>query len=650
MLIYKMKITIFQVLALAVVANVAAQTAEERVKIKSGQDKGQIQLLNNDLKVLETERNVRISKYLAENGADKFEYIVNGSKRRMIDVVDGKPIYVGADNAAEARAIRVNRLYPNGALGLSLEGEGMTAAVWDVGSALATHQEFIDNGVNKVTLMDPEVAVEFHPTHVVGTVAAKGISISAKGMAPKANVLEYDLGGDNSEMSAEAQNGLLVSNHSYGVYVINEGEAIPSWIMGCYNNAARAWDQIAVNFPYYLPVKAAGNDGTSSYSGGLQSGLDKLTYEANAKNIMVVANADTDVHPIFGTFTALSINLSSSQGPSDDGRIKPDITADGTEVRSTASASNTAYDDATGTSMAAPGVTGGIVLLQQHYKNLHAGNYMKSSTVKGLICHTALDDNDYPGPDPRFGWGVMDAEASAMVISNAHNNSQAMIRQTDDADGNALSNTGANSTYVFNFSVGAAGPVKATLCWTDPAGAAQEGELNSATPALVNDLDLRITYNGTTYYPWKLNLADLNGGAIKGDNLVDNVERIDIDVAEPGQYTLTVSHKGSLSGGSQNYSLILSGANVILANDEYTINDVTVWPNPAKEVLNVNFAQPLDNALVSLIDMAGRVVYQSKTASGTKNFIINTGGFAKGVYMLNVNADSKSLSKKVVIE
>jgi serine protease AprX len=643
-----MKITIFQILALSVVANVAAQNAEERLKIKTAHDKEKTQQLNSDLKALETERNARISKYLIENSTAKYEYTVNGSKRRIIDIIDGKPVYVGADNAAEARAIRTNRLYPNGTLGLSLDGDGMTAAVWDVGSALATHQEFQNNGASRVTLMDAEVAVEFHPTHVSGTVAAKGTSSSAKGMAPKANVLMYDLGSDNSEMSFEADQGLLVSNHSYGVYVVNDGEAIPSWIMGCYNTAARTWDQIAVNYPYYLPVKAAGNDGVSSYSGGLQGGLDKLTYEANSKNILVVANAETSTHPITGAFNSLSINLSSSQGPTDDGRIKPDITADGTDVTSTSNESTTAYDEATGTSMASPGITGSVLLLQQHYKNLHSGNYMKSATVKGVICHTALDDNDYPGPDPRFGWGLMDSAAAATLISNANNNSLAFIRQTDSADNNLLTNSGVNSTYVYNFTVGAQAPVKATLCWTDPAGTAKDEQLNSAAPALVNDLDIRITHNGTTYYPWKLDLADLSSGAIKGDNLVDNVERIDIDAAEPGQYTLTISHKGTLSS-PQNYALILSGASILLGQDEHTFSDVIVWPNPAKEVLNVNFAQPLENAAIALVDMAGRVVYQAKAGTDT-DIIINTGGFSKGVYMLNISSDNKSLSKKVVIE
>ncbi|MFP9098185.1 S8 family serine peptidase [Flavobacterium sp. RHBU_24] len=642
-----MKITIFQIVALSVVANVAAQNAKERLKIQSVQDKAAIEVLKNELRAQENERRARVAKYLSENNTAKPQYTFNGSERRLYDVVNGKPIYIGADNASEARAIRTNRLYPNGTLGLSLEGEGMTAGIWDVGLPLATHQEFQNGTVSRVSVLDTDADLKFHPTHVAGTVAAKGIVSNAKGMAPKVNVKQYDLGDDNSEMMFEAGQGLLVSNHSYGVYVVNEGVAIPSWIMGCYNSSARGWDMIAVNFPYYLPVKAAGNDGVSSYEGGFQPGLDKLTYTATSKNVLVVANADTSTHPITGAFTNLSINLSSSQGPTDDGRIKPDITADGTDVTSTAEVNNTAYDEATGTSMASPGITGSIVLLQEHYRNLHSGNFMRSATVKGLICHTALDDNDYPGPDPRFGWGVMDSAASATIISNDANGNQAVIRQTDDT--NALTNTGANSTYVFNFTVGAAGPLKATLCWTDPAGNAQDDQLNSTVPALVNDLDLRITNGTTTYYPWKLNMADLNSGAIKGDNLVDNVERVDIDVAEPGQYTLTVSHKGTLVSGPQQYSLILSGANVILGEDEHQFRDVIVWPNPAKEVLHVNFAQPLENANIALVDIAGRVVYQAK-AGNDANITIDTAGFSKGVYMLNVNSDNKSLSKKVVIE
>lgn len=645
-----MKLTLFQILALTVVANVAAQSVEDRNKIKSIQDTKAVELLNEKITLRDVKRKEKVSLYLAQHPDKQIEFTVNNRDFRIIDVLDGKPVYIATDNSSEAIAIRTNRLNPGGALGLSLDGTGMTAGVWDGGRVLETHVEFVNNGVSRVTAVDGSGTGEgtnFHSTHVGGTIAASGIVRNAKGMAPNANLRSYDWNADLAEMTVEARdNAMLISNHSYGVpiYGDNNEMQVPNWYPGCYNDDSALLDQFAFTYEYYLMVKSAGNEGVSSYTGGLGAGIDKLTSEATSKNNIVVANADPTVNIITGATTSLMINVSSSQGPADDGRIKPDIAADGTNVYSTYNGNNTDYNTISGTSMAAPGITGSALLLQQHYYNLHSNDavrYMRSATLKGLICHTATDDNTFPGPDLRFGYGMMNSEAAANIITNANN--QNLLLES------VLQN---NNTFTYNFTVTAAGLVKATICWTDPAGTSREGLLNSTQRALVNDLDIRITRNGTTYYPWKFDLSNLGGGAITGDNLVDNLEKIEIPNAEPGDYTLTVSHKSTLRNGSQKYSLVLSGANNLsLSADKVVLGNVTVWPNPAKDVLNVNFGQKLDNVQVALVDMSGRVVYQTKTGSvSNQDFSINTSSFSKGIYVLTISSNNKTLNKKVVIE
>jgi uncharacterized protein YjdB len=100
------------------------------------------------------------------------------------------------------------------------------------------------------------------------------------------------------------------------------------------------------------------------------------------------------------------------------------------------------------------------------------------------------------------------------------------------------------------------GPLFASVSWTDRPGNVNTS-LNSATSRLINDLDIRITQNSTVSNPWKLLTFNTNG---KGDNTVDPYERIDI--ANPsGSYTITITHKGTLTGGSQNFSLIVTNAN-----------------------------------------------------------------------------------------
>ncbi len=78
----------------------------------------------------------------------------------------------------------------------------------------------------------------------------------------------------------------------------------------------------------------------------------------------------------------------SSLGPTGDGRIKPEVVADGVNVLSSISTADNAYDIYSGTSMATPATAGSSFLLQEYYQKLHGGTFMHSSTLKGLLIHT----------------------------------------------------------------------------------------------------------------------------------------------------------------------------------------------------------------------------------------------------------------------
>src|SRR5690606_8488090 len=181
----------------------------------------------------------------------------------------------------------------------------------------------------------------------------------AKGMAPNVQIKSYNWINDETEMIAAvnaAVDPIIISNHSYGVYVQGDDGLIDSWIMGAYTQDARDADNIARNNPKYLIVTSAGNSGTVSYPDGMFSGYDKLTMSTNAKNNLVVANAN----PVLTLFThelqSVIINSGSSQGPTDDLRIKPDITADGTNLFSPVPVD--AYATFSGTSMSSPNTAG----------------------------------------------------------------------------------------------------------------------------------------------------------------------------------------------------------------------------------------------------------------------------------------------------
>src|SRR5699024_3102681 len=122
---------------------------------------------------------------------------------------------------------------------------------------------------------------------------------------------------------------------------------------------------------------AAGNDRNAGYNPG-DGGYNLLAAEmSTAKNDIVVAA----VKKVLDYTGPSSVEMSgfSSWGPTNDRRIKPDISADGVGVFSSVAhdasgnVSNDSYSSYQGTSMAAPSVAGGILLLQELSADLNNG-------------------------------------------------------------------------------------------------------------------------------------------------------------------------------------------------------------------------------------------------------------------------------------
>ncbi len=477
---------------------------------------------------------------------------------------DGTPIYYRTFNVDAARSTRTDHLNAGGSLGLNLMGQNMTAHVWDGGHGRVTHQEYDGaGGSNRLTIRDAAseggTQLNFHAAHVTGTVMASGVQADAQGMAPHARVDGYMWNNDIAEATAAAANGMLVSNHSYGFAARdqNGNPQLPNYFFGGYIDESRSWDEVMYNAPFYLMVVAAGNDGNDNSANGAplggNSSYDKLTGHSTSKNNLVVANAQDANIAADGSLISVTINSSSSEGPTDDLRIKPDITGNGTQLYSTYHNSNTAYNSITGTSMASPNVTGSLLLLQQHYNNTN-GSFARSATIKGLALHTA-DDIGPTGPDAVHGWGLLNAKKAAETITG--NGTSSVVNELTLANGGSYQiQVDANG-----------GPLLASISWTDLPGTATTAT-NSSTSRLVNDLDIRVTKNGTTSTPWRLTGITTNG---KGDNTVDPYERVDIANAT-GTYTITVTHKGSLSGGNQAFTLIVTGTGTATPPPPITCN------------------------------------------------------------------------------
>lgn len=461
----------------------------------------------------------------------------NGNFKELMRLDEsGNPIYYTTDNVGAALTTRANRLNSGGSLGLNLDGQGMTIGIWDGGKVRNTHALL----TGRVTQVDNVTELSLHATHVAGTMmGGANASATAKGMASQALLRAYDWNSDESEVTNAAANGLLVSNHSYGA----DPASVPLGMWGRYNGEASAFDQIMFNAPYYQFVNSAGNSRNDGYNPD-KEGYDLLSGKSTSKNGIIVAA----VNQVSNYTNASSVTMSSfsSWGPCDDGRIKPDICGKGVNVRSSTSTSDTSYQQLSGTSMSSPNVAGTLLLLQQHYKNVK-GFFMRAATLRGLTLHTADEAGTDPGPDYRFGWGLMNAEKAAVLISKE--GSESYIQENDLQQ---------SKTYSFDVKpLNTAQPIVASICWTDPAGASAFGAVDNPTPALVNDLDLRLIQGNQENFPWRLNPAIVDDPATKGDNKVDNIEKIELSNPN-GTYTITVSHKGNLTNTHQNYSLIIS--------------------------------------------------------------------------------------------
>ncbi len=491
----------------------------------------------------------------------------------------GFPQAYRTTNLNAGRTTNTDDIWVGGSTGLNLTGSGYVVGEWDGGGVLTTHQEFDNGAGTRVTQVDGPVASHYHSTHVAGTIIAEGQVAAAHGMATQALLNAYEWTNDVAEMTTAAANGLTLSNHSYGW---NRGwnssggnmywwgdpsvSATEDYLFGFYDASSQAWDQIAYNAPNYLIVKSSGNDRNDAYTGshyvyngaswvlsnavrdpdGGADGYDCIEQQGVAKNILTIG-AVNDIPAGWSSSASVVQSAFSSWGPTDDGRIKPDLVANGVGVYSTTNTGNTDYTTLDGTSMATPNTTGTLVLLQSYYQSLRGGT-MSAAALKGLVINTANEAGPANGPDYQNGWGLLNASGAAALIT-ADNTQGGRIVQ-----GILVNGQTTDYTYYCDGTTN----VNVTLSWTDPAGTPPAASLNPTALMLVNDLDMRLI-GSTTTNPWVLNPASPSTAASKSDNFRDNVETINLLSPAAGYYTIRITHKGALSGGQQAYALIVNG-------------------------------------------------------------------------------------------
>jgi len=539
-----------------------------------------------------------------------------------------------------------------------VEGTGVTVGIWDGGKVVDTHTQFDtrvtveDRSCTASTPTPPDYCTTFddHATHVAGTIASAGrwnpqlspdvnkLAIRSIGMAPKARIANFMFANSTWAYELERWSRTqaprsAISNHSWGTNVgweedsewygrPNEAEAID---FGRYDENARLVDDILSKNETAIVITAAGNhrndlpdpdqhgDVWVCYGKCLKKpnlpfpgdgdstppGYDTLAAHKVAKNAIVVG-ARTDFNDTKTNLCDLTTTF-SSWGPTDDGRIKPDIVANGLQLMSTTyeklgngSPNPNAYMNDSGTSMASPVVSGIAALLSElHLKK--RGTPLHSDTLRAVLIHTAddgarVDSKDALGqprkdasgkvirvqpagwhfapPTYCAGYGSVNGWAAATAIDGTR-------PVVDIFPLYRIAASAGSFTKQVQKRAGAGHGIRVTIAWIDPpAPINNRDHANDPSRTLMHDLNLTVkSPGGRVFMPWTLDPANPTAPAqhcavepsekpaLPCFNTRDNVEVVDIeplvvDREKQGAWTIQVDGPPN---GLRSFALVTYG-------------------------------------------------------------------------------------------
>ena len=441
------------------------------------------------------------------------QYVEKSSKK--LEIKSNYLVY----SAKAAKLSRTNILWDSPYL---LSGKGVKVAIIDEGIVRVSHQEFKENGYSRVNIGLNSGYLSAHSTHVAGIIGSYGINPDAHGMANRVSMYSYyfnDFAFVGAMLKSYEDANILLSNHSYGYFF--------KVYLGIYNTDAMAIDKSVYENPYLNAFIASGNDrNKNSYK---KYGITKGP--VNAKNILTIGAVNDE---------GIALADFSSTGPVLDGRIKPDLVANGTMLYSTGINSDSDYFFMGGTSMATPVATGIAALMMEEYKNITNKN-IRHDLLKAVLINTAIDRGRI-GPDYEYGYGLIDSKVAIDLIKT--------LKYDDRYIKNEIIEDKQIKDYCIDNRV--EGNLKTTIVWIDP-----EGNPAHQDKTLVNDIDILIKKeNYQIGYPFSLDKENPTlPASVDTPNKIDNIEQIELFASDKSGIILNV--KGTqIVTQKQNFSLV----------------------------------------------------------------------------------------------
>lgn len=416
-----------------------------------------------------------------------------------------------------------------------IRGEGQLVAVQD-GRVSVNHCSFSDpegdpfgDNHRKIQAYNTSTGVDSHGTHVAGTVLG-------------------DAGADNNTRGIAYMSRLV-----FNTYVVN-GAGMLTRLNQHYSQGAA------------IHTNSWGNDGTTAYD-SLARNIDVFSYN-NDDNLVIfaVTNTSTLRNPenaknclavgATGGSGSQQNHCSGGQGPTSDGRRKPEIYAPGCSTASSAG-SACGTTTMTGTSMAAPAIAGAAALARQYYMDgfyptgtanpddafVPSGALLKATLLNGTVDMTGVAGY----PSNREGWGRLTLDNSLYLDGDTRTNIVRDVRNNTDE---ALT---TGDVIEVPFTVTSSGEeVRVTLAWHDAPGA-----LNAASAA-VNNLDLEVENEFGVVVLGNVFSASFSAPGGTAD-AINNVEMIRLGTPLPGSYVARIKAT-AVQQGSQGYALVITGA------------------------------------------------------------------------------------------